>query len=215
VSTHRDSWRDAALVGLDLEGSGAQDRDAEVILEIATVPIVAGQPAVGDAYCTLVNPGRTVAARPWISPGLTNAALADAPDLATVDAQLAARINGWVLVGHNVSVDWRLLHRRCPTLAPSGLLDTWKLARHVQAGGSMALGALVDHQGLTDAVTGYAVGSQPHRALWDTVAAALLLAALVDQLGRPDPSIGELLMIAGVPLEPARPAAETPALFDL
>jgi len=203
VSRHG-SWRDADLVALDLEGSGAQDREAEVILEIATVPIVAGVPVVADAYCTLVNPGRTIAARPWISPGLTNAALAGAPDLTTVEPHLAARINGRVLVGHNISVDWRLLHRRCPTVAPSGLLDTYKLARHVRAGSSKALGALVEQQGLARAVTAQAAGSQPHRALWDTVAAALLLAALVEQLGRPYPSIGELLVIAGVPMNGAR-----------
>jgi len=209
------SWRDADLVALDLEGSGAQDRDAEVILEIATVPIVAGAPAVADAYCTLVNPRRTIAARPWISPGLTNAALTGAPNLATVEGHLAARINGRVLVGHNVSVDWRLLHRRCPTVAPSGLLDTYKLARHLRAGNSKALGALIEQQGLTRAVTAHAAGSQPHRALWDTVAAALLLAALVDQLDRPNLSIGELLMIAGIPMEGTGPGADAPALFDL
>jgi len=209
------SWRDADLVALDLEGSGAQDREAEAILEIATVPLVAGAPAVADAYCTLVNPGRTIAARPWISPGLTNAALADAPDLATVEAKLAARINGRVLVGHNVNVDWRLLHRRCPTVAPSALLDTYKLARHVRVGSSKALGALVEQHGLTRAVTEQAAGSQPHRALWDTIAAAVLLAALVDRLARPYLSIGELLMIAGIPMEGTGSATAAPALFDV
>src|ERR1700730_11207628 len=65
------SWKDTALVALDLEGSGAQDRENEDILEIATVPIIGGRPAAGDAYATVINPGRPIPRRRWISPGLT------------------------------------------------------------------------------------------------------------------------------------------------
>src|SRR5258708_15685421 len=37
-----DEWTTAPLVALDLEGSGAQERDDEAVLEIAVVPLVAG-----------------------------------------------------------------------------------------------------------------------------------------------------------------------------
>lgn len=48
-------WAAASLLALDLDGSGAQDRDDEAILEIAVVPFADGQP---DSACsTLVNPG--------------------------------------------------------------------------------------------------------------------------------------------------------------
>jgi DNA polymerase-3 subunit epsilon/exodeoxyribonuclease X len=36
-------WHEADLVAFDLEGSGAQDRDNEAILEIALVPLRAGR----------------------------------------------------------------------------------------------------------------------------------------------------------------------------
>lgn len=39
-----DAWTAGPLVALDLEGSGAQDRANEAILEIAIVPLIAGQP---------------------------------------------------------------------------------------------------------------------------------------------------------------------------
>ena len=65
-----DDWSTTPLVALDLEGSGAQDRD-EAILEIAIVPLTAGQPDIAGAYSTLINPGRKIPRRPWISPGLT------------------------------------------------------------------------------------------------------------------------------------------------
>jgi DNA polymerase III epsilon subunit-like protein len=111
---------EATLVALDLEGSGAQDRDGEAILEIPTAPIINARPDQGDAYCTLVNPGRPIPARPWILPGLTNQTLRAAPRLETIEPVLARRLNGCYLVGHNVGVDWRLLHRRWPTIRPLG-----------------------------------------------------------------------------------------------
>ena len=75
------AWINAPLVALDLEGSGAQDRDDEAILEIAIVPIRDGQPFLARHYTTLINPGRPIPRRPWISPGLTSKVLATAPTL--------------------------------------------------------------------------------------------------------------------------------------
>jgi DNA polymerase-3 subunit epsilon len=87
-------WTTAPLVALDLEGSGAQDHDDEAILEIAVVPITAGQPDISAAYSTLINPGRKIPRRPWISPGLTTAVLAAAPGPAEVEPEPARRVNG-------------------------------------------------------------------------------------------------------------------------
>lgn len=133
----------ASLVVIDLEGTGAQDRDDEAILEIALVPLVAGLPDMPTSYTTLINPGRPIAARPWLSPGLTDATLRRAPALADIERHLADRINARYLVGHNVSVDWRLLHRQLPALRPAGLIDTLRLAKALTTGRSRALTALI------------------------------------------------------------------------
>jgi DNA polymerase III subunit epsilon len=77
-------WTTAPLVALDLEGSGAQDRDNEAILEISVVPLADGHPNTAAAYTTLINPGRPIPRRSWISPGLTSAVLAAAPAPADV-----------------------------------------------------------------------------------------------------------------------------------
>jgi DNA polymerase-3 subunit epsilon len=117
---------------LDLEGSGAQDRDDEAILEIAVICIISGQPSQDGSYTTLINPGRPIPHRPWISPGLTTQTLTGAPPLSDVTPTLTARLNGKVIVGHNVGVDWRLLHRKCPEIQPEALIDTLRLARHTE-----------------------------------------------------------------------------------
>jgi len=206
-----DDWKSTPLVALDLEGSGAQDHENEAILEIAAVPVTSGQPDVAAAWTTLVNPGRKIPRRPWISPGLTADVLAAAPAPAGIEPELARRVNGHVIVGHNVGVDWRLLHRRYPALAPVGLIDTLRLARHLKLGRKNSLTALVDQLGLTPEVERLAAGSQPHRALWDTVATALLLPSLVARQWPAGASLAELGGVAGVGLSiaPPGPAEET------
>lgn len=209
-------WTAAPLVALDLEGTGGQDHDDEAILEIALVPMAAGQPVPSTGYSTLINPGRPVPRRPWIS--LTNAELVDAPPLTQVEPALAERLEGCWIIGHNIGVDWRLLHRRCPTIHPAGLIDTLRLARAVQPGvrSGMGLCALLDRYTLTDQVTVAVPDGRPHRALWDTVAAGVLLTTLVNQhWPATPPTLVQLRDITEIPLATApRPTSPQPdALF--
>lgn len=214
-------WVDAPLVALDLEGTGAQDREDERILEIAVVPIAGGRPSLPDAYTTLLHPGRHIQQHPWISPGLTNAALATAPPLAEVEPVLARRLDGALITGHNITVDWRLLHRCCPTVRPAGLIDTLRLARHVHPGQKRkSLTALLEQHGLLDTVSDCAPGSEAHRALWDTVGAALLLHALIDHMPHGEGrslTLAELRRLAGQPtdVEMSKPGPEQPTLWDI
>lgn len=204
------TWKDAPLVALDLEGSGAQDHDDEAILEIAVVPIINGRPSLQDSYTTLINPGRPIPRRPWISPGLTTQALADASPLHDIAPELTARLAGKIIVGHNVGVDWRLLHRRCPEIQPEALIDTLRLARHVHPGiKGRSLTGLLDRYHLTQAVSDLAPSSQPHRALWDTTGTALLLTELIRELPSGAVlSLDNLKNIAGCPAGNDRRQAE-------
>jgi DNA polymerase-3 subunit epsilon len=198
------AWRQARLVALDLEGTGAQDHDNEAILEIAVIPLTSGQPDMASAYCTLVNPGRAIPRLPWVSAGLTTAAVADAPAIANIEPELARRLDGACIVGHNIGVDWRLLHRRCPSIRPAGLIDTLRLARLTHPGEKgNNLAKLLDRHQLTARVTELANDSQPHRALWDATGAALLLGILAADWRPKGASISELLGAAGVTASPA------------
>ncbi|GII60605.1 hypothetical protein Skr01_06900 [Sphaerisporangium krabiense] len=195
-------WTTAPLVALDLEGTGSQDRDAEAILEIGLVPMPDGRPDLAHAYHSLVNPGRRIPRRPWISPGLTNDTLAEAPAFHAIAPELTARLDGVYILGHNVQVDWRLLSRHCTTLRPAGLIDTLKLARAVHPGRSgHSLTALLHTYDLHDQVSSLVPGGQAHRALWDAAGAALLLPDLIHQLTSKRPfTVTDLLAAAAVPL---------------
>lgn len=193
-------WTKAPLCALDLEGSGAQDREHEAILEVAAVSIIGGSPDMPSAYESLVNPGRSIPQRRWISPGLTDDVLRQAPHPEQVGIELQDRLSGRYLVGHNVGVDWRLLHRHYPGLRPLGLIDTLRLARATRLDGSKSLGALLDRFALRSAVDELVPGGRPHRALWDTVAAALLLSALINTGDPAVDSTKDLLVAAPLPL---------------
>jgi DNA polymerase-3 subunit epsilon len=219
ITTSTGEWTTAPLVALDLEGSGPQDGESEAILEIAVVPITAGQPDTATVYTTLINPGRAIPRRPWISPGLTNAVLATAPTPAEVEPELARLINEHVIVGHNVGVDWRLLHRHHPAITPTALIDTLRLARHLRLGTKNSLSALADHLGLTSQIEHLAPGSEPHRALWDTIATALLLPDLIARIWPAGATLADLLGIAAIDqaaprqAKPRKPTAQE-TLFD-
>ncbi|WP_436888419.1 3'-5' exonuclease [Nocardiopsis dassonvillei] len=176
-------WKKMPLVALDLEGTGSQDHDQEAILEIALVRLVDGSPDLATAYDTLVNPGRPVPRRPWISPDLNDHALRNAPRPEQIDDALASRVKGYYLVGHNIGVDDRLLHLRHPRVAPAGLIDTLRLARALDVPSPKGLGALLDRFELRNRVNELVPTGRPHRALWDAVAAALLLRELATQGG--------------------------------
>ena len=175
-------WQCAPLVALDLEGSGAQDREHEAILEVAFVPLVDGVPDLDGEFSSLVNPGREIRQARWISPGLTNDVLSQAPAFGDLVDQIAERVTGRWLIGHNVGVDWRLLHRHAPQLRPAGFIDTLRLARAAQLPGRLTLTAILEQLGLTAAVCHAVPAGQPHRALWDAAAAAVLLPALIERL---------------------------------
>ncbi|MFI0421719.1 exonuclease domain-containing protein [Spongiactinospora sp. 9N601] len=203
-------WTGAPLVALDLEGSGAQDHENEAILEIAFVPLVAGRPDMATAWHSLVNPGRRIPRRPWSPPGLTSDQLAAAPPIDDLHPQLQAGLSGRVLVGHNIGVDWRLLHRHLPNLQIAGLIDTLRLARVIHPGRQrLSLTDLLGQHGLTQQIDVLVPGQQPHRALWDTAGAALLLPDLIRQLpGEGTLSFSALEKIAGLSVNDERNAVE-------
>ncbi|MEW2386613.1 3'-5' exonuclease [Micromonospora sp. NPDC047707] len=195
-------WTNAALVGIDLEGTGGQDRDKEAILELALVPLHGGAPQPGAALATLVNPARPLNHRARLPPGVSGAALRAAPNLADLERDVTDRVTGRYLIGHHVAVDWRLLRRQLPQLRPAGLLDTLRLSRAIVLGAGHSLTTVIDRLGLKTRVDAAAVGSQPHRALWDATAAALLLPELAARLWDTPPSLAQLIQRAGIPMTP-------------
>jgi DNA polymerase III epsilon subunit-like protein len=89
------------------------------------------------------------------------------------------------------------------------LIDTLRLARRLNLDSKNSLTALAAHLGLTAQTERLAAGSRPHRALWDTVATALLLPALVARCWPSGATMDALLEAAAInlPTPPAQSGA--------
>ncbi|MFD9948832.1 3'-5' exonuclease [Nonomuraea sp. NPDC059023] len=193
------------LIALGVEGTGRpRDDRPEQILEIAVVPLAGGRPDMSQAWETTINPERYIAPRPWISPDLTGPLLLTAPPFDDVADDISTRVHKQILVGHNIAVDWRLLQRHLPGLEVVALIDTARLYKHLHPKAlRQSLGKLVRQYELTGQVHTLAPKRSPHRALWDAVAVALLLPALVQKLPGGTTTLAELERIAGVLQPPA------------
>ncbi|MCY4104687.1 MAG: exonuclease domain-containing protein [bacterium] len=88
---------------LDTETTGFARSDR--IVEIALLTVVAGE--VVDEFDTLVQPGRDPG--PVHVHGITPAMLQAAPRFADLARDIAARLNGSVIVAHNIHFDLRML----------------------------------------------------------------------------------------------------------
>lgn len=133
------NWSQCPYVVVDVEGNGQEPHD---LIEIATIQIIDQQ--VQPAKSWGVRPPRPITDRVIDIHGITNE-MAEAFHPWSVNAgEILAEMEGRVVVGHNVSVDARVIAHTEPDWRPLALIDTKALAKHVLPGrGEYSLIALV------------------------------------------------------------------------
>ena len=146
-----------AVVDVETTGFSRYDR----IVEFACVTVVDG--AVVEEYETLIQPERDPG--PVHIHGITSEMLQSAPTFETVAGDISSRLDGAVLVAHNISFDVRMLRQEAarldgPDFDPGQGLCTYKLTK----------------QKLTLAAAAAGLPEPNHTALHD----ARTVAALVD-----------------------------------
>lgn len=160
-------------VVFDLETTGSSARKG-AITEVGALKLAGGE--VVDKFTTLVNPGRPI--EPFVVrlTGITDAMVADAPDINEVLPEFERFVEGTVLVGHNVSFDCGFVTAaRGGEALPNPVLDTLKLARVLVPGlRRYRLSALAQH---------FQVEATPvHRAFSDAAATAEVFLELLRRL---------------------------------
>ena len=157
---------DRPLVFLDLETTGAtavHDR----ITEIGLIEVEHGR-FIGE-WSTLVNPQTRIP--PFIESltGISNDMVALAPTFAEVASELKLRLDGKLLIAHNVRFDYGFLKsefRRLDIKYRSDLVCTVKLSRKLFPGHSRHnLDSLIERHGITCSARHRALGDA--RVLWD------------------------------------------------
>lgn len=152
-----------AVIDVETTGLGHADR----VVEIAIVTLDETG-AVRDEFETLINPHRDVGPT-WIH-GLSAAMLADAPSFSDVATAIATRLDGVVVVAHNISFDTRMIGQE---LRRAGIEIDWGTGLDTLAVTGCKLGAAcAEHNiALDDA----------HRAIADARATARLLVTVADR----------------------------------
>jgi len=118
-------------VVIDTETTGLDARKAR-LLEIALVPMVAGQLEAGAACRRLIRPDTPIPAQATRIHGIDASVVADARPFAEVWPEISALLGGQVVIGHAVGFDLTVLERECaraglPFVRPRAL-DTRLLA---------------------------------------------------------------------------------------
>ncbi len=140
-----------AVVDVETTGFSRHDR----IVEFACVTVVEG--TVIDEYETLIQPERDPG--PVHVHGITPEMLQSAPPFESVADDIANRLDGAVLVAHNISYDMRMLRQEVARLAsvnfdPGRGLCTYKLTKQKLALAAAAAGLPEpNHTALADART--------------------------------------------------------------
>lgn len=170
------SLREEDYAVVDVETTGGSYRRGHRITEIAVVEVRDG--VVGDAFSTLVNPGRRIPPRIQSLTGITNRMVRGAPFFEDVAETVLERLRDRVFVAHNVRFDWSFVSAQLGDAVgevPEGpRLCTVKLARKFLPDlRRRNLDAVTDYYGVD--VDGR------HRARGDAVATARVLLRLLDE----------------------------------
>ncbi len=131
ITTPKTPWRRTNYCVVDLELSGLDPREDEII-SFGAVPIDAGRLVAGSAVYGICRPTRPLVESSILVHGIRTVDLVDAPPLDDAVQPLIAAMTGRVIVAHVAWVERaflsRMLHRQGVRLR-GPVLDTFELGR--------------------------------------------------------------------------------------
>lgn len=167
------------VIALDIETTDISPAHGEII-EIAAIKYRQGE--VVDIWHSLVKPSKKIPPIVRSITGLTDADVAEAPKIEAVRREVAAFIDDFPLVGHNVGFDIAFLRAAGIGLPNNPVYDTWKLATIVfQGERSYSLESLTARLNLEH--------REKHRAEHDAQAGMKLFQHLIAELRAVAPAV--------------------------
>jgi DNA polymerase III epsilon subunit-like protein len=190
------SWETYDYAVVDVEGTGAQHREREGIVDICVVPITNGK--VGDpSFRELLDPEIEIPSVVSRVHGIKTADVTGRPKLNDVRKDLVLALDGRILIAHNAPVEKRVFSYRLPEVDTGEMLDTLKLAKYaIPSLKAFGLDNLIDHFYMDNAVSKLEVSFGRHSAIFDAMITAYIFDALLRDYFPPKCSLAELLRIS-------------------
>lgn len=176
-------WWQLPIIVLDLEGTGAQHKEKEGIVEIAAIEIMNGQISSNSFY-SLVNPEIAIPAKISQIHGLQNGDLIAEPIFELIKKPLLNFIDHKILLGHYISVDYRVLRLKMNDYEPALILDTWKLAKFLFKDIKVSLDNLITHFDIASNIKTSDNFRGRHSAFYDASATALIFLEMMKHFDR-------------------------------
>ncbi|WP_347312593.1 3'-5' exonuclease [Defluviimonas sp. SAOS-178_SWC] len=174
------SLENLTYVVFDSETTGLLPDEGDEICQIAGLRLVNGRRVAGEVFDMLVNPGRRIPPKATAVHGISDAMVADAPDVIEAVRRFHKFAEGAVLIAHNAPFDMTFLKRREAEIGAAfdhPVLDTVLLSAVVygQTEGH-SLDALSHRLGIT------IPEEARHTAIGDTIATAEAFLKLLPML---------------------------------
>jgi DNA polymerase-3 subunit epsilon len=177
---------DAIFAVLDVETTGFSPLTGDRIIEIAVVR-VSGDGSIADEYATLVNPQRPVG--PSDLHGISQKDVEEAPTFEEIAGEVLERLEGLIVVGHNVRYDRDFLAAELTAggvfLPSIPCLCTLKLAYRLHP-------EQVNHR-MSTCCAALSLDHYPHDALEEARATVRLLSHCMEEAQGSGVTIGDVL----------------------
>jgi DNA polymerase III epsilon subunit-like protein len=165
-------WQTFEYSIVDIEGTGAQHRENEGIVDIAAVIVRKGR-VTDQRYHQLLDPGIEIPAFISRIHGIYSKDVIGRPKLDDIKSDLEHFLGERFLVAHNAAVERRVLNLKLPNYRPALILDTLKMARALYgASYGQGLDDLIDRLSLQDQLPQEGGAMKRHGALYDAKATA-------------------------------------------
>ena len=191
-------WWKSEYIVLDLEGTGFQHKEKEGIVEVAALHVCDGK-ILNNFYYEMINP--EIEIPPMVSRihGLKNKDLINKPTFFEIKNSLFNLLQGKILVGHHVSVDYKLLKLKMPNYKPSLILDTKKISKHYWRNERKhSLDSLIEKFEIQDALIDLPIKRGRHSAYYDAFATSIIFIKMMTDKFSNNSTLQELIRIARI-----------------
>lgn len=163
---------------IDTETTGEAPPEAAVC-EIAAVPVANGKVLGDDAISTLVNPGHPIPPECRGVHHLSDRDVAKAPTFDRVMAGPFKVLRGAVIAAHNMDFDFQFVEHHVPKDQPR--LCTYRCARHLYPDAPNFRNQTLRYYLDVEPPSKYLAKLAPHRALYDAICTAFILAKMLGE----------------------------------